>query len=63
MQDILKIFTTELEPVLYISKFLPSLVFQPLQLAVILNFAKNGGNAFGIDESDGPLMSQSSAQS
>lgn len=58
MEDILAIFTAEIEPILNISKFLPSLVFQPLQLAVISNFKKNGGNCLGIDESDGPVISE-----
>lgn len=58
MGDILDIFKARIEPILNISKFLPSLVFQPLQLAVISNFKKNGGNALGMDESHGPLISK-----
>lgn len=58
MKDILDIYTTDLEPILNIEGFLPSLVFQPLQLAVISNFKKNGGNALGISEDDGPLISK-----
>lgn len=58
MSDILDIFTAELEPILNISSFLPSLVFQPLQIAVLRNFDKNGGNALGLRESDGPLISE-----
>ena len=57
--DILELWTADIQPILGIADFLPSLVFQPLTLPVIKNFAKNGGNALGITEADGPLTSES----
>lgn len=56
--DILEIWKGEVDPILDIANFLPTLAVQPLQLAVISHFSKNGGNALGIDESDGPLASR-----
>lgn len=55
--DVLEIYKATVDNILDIADFLPSLVYQPLQLAVIAKFAKNGGNALGIDASDGPLTS------
>ena len=58
MADILDIWLADIQPILNITSFLPSLVFQPLTEPIIANFAKNGGNALGITSADGPLNSK-----
>lgn len=56
--DILDVWYQDIQPIINITDFLPALVFQPLTDPVIKNFAKNGGNALGITEADGPLTSK-----
>jgi len=56
--DILDIWYADIQPIINITDFLPSLVFQPLTEPIIHNFAKNGGNALGIIDADGPLTSK-----
>ena len=34
---------------------IPALIFEPITKNVISYFNKNGGNALGIEDSDGPL--------
>jgi len=55
LSDIFQIWQTDIQPILNITSFLPALVFQPLTVPVIQKFAKNGGNALGITDEDGPL--------
>ncbi|KAM0418877.1 hypothetical protein ACHAPT_012142 [Fusarium lateritium] len=38
------------------SNIVPFLVFQPIPLNILSAMQKNGGNALGLDPSDGPLM-------
>lgn len=53
---ILEIFINEMNTVGNASNILPALVMQPITKPVISHFAKRGGNALGIAESDGPLI-------
>ncbi|KAL8820642.1 MAG: hypothetical protein Q9223_001186 [Gallowayella weberi] len=53
---ILDIFRREVELLTDARGFLPALVMQPLTIPQIRLFRKNGGNALGITEEDGPLV-------
>jgi hypothetical protein len=55
----INIFIEELEKIKHVVGLIPSLTFQPITLNEIRNFRKNGGNALGIEESDGPLVGRS----
>ncbi len=53
---ILDIFVQEIEPIKNTAAdFLPALVMQPITKPMIRLFRRNGGNALGIAEEDGPL--------
>ena len=53
---ILDLFVSEMEGILNATGILPALVMQPITKGVISHFGKNGGNALGIEEDDGPLI-------
>ncbi|KAL8772550.1 MAG: hypothetical protein Q9209_002211 [Squamulea sp. 1 TL-2023] len=53
---ILDIFVNEAESIIDAAGILPALVMQPITLPMIRLFRKNGGNALGIAEEDGPLI-------
>ncbi|KAL8910197.1 MAG: hypothetical protein Q9171_004495 [Xanthocarpia ochracea] len=54
--QILDIFVQEIDPIKNTAAgFLPALVMQPITIPMIRLFRKNGGNALGITEEDGPL--------
>ena len=55
--DILNIWYEDIQPIINITDFLPALVFQPLTDPVIARMQKNGGNALGLTDADGPLTS------
>lgn len=55
MEDITEIFMDELSAVKDAPDILPSLVYQPMTTAITSHFLKNGGNALGISDRDGPL--------
>ncbi|KAL8940032.1 MAG: hypothetical protein Q9216_003031 [Gyalolechia sp. 2 TL-2023] len=55
-QQIFDIFIEEMDPVKDAIGALPALVMQPISKSVIRNFSKNGGNALGLADVDGPLM-------
>lgn len=40
-------------------RFIGTIAYQPLTEGMIANFAKNGGNALGVNGSQGPLISES----
>ena len=54
--QILNLFVTEINSVTDAEGIIPALVLQPITTDVISYFSKNGGNALGIAESDGPLI-------
>ncbi|KAL8752367.1 MAG: hypothetical protein Q9199_005784 [Rusavskia elegans] len=54
--QILDIFVQEVETIKDAADILPALVMQPITLPMIRLFRKNGGNALGISEGDGPLL-------
>ena len=57
LQDqILELFVTEVNSIKDAEGILPALVLQPITTDVISYFSKNGGNALGITEPDGPLI-------
>ena len=56
---ILDIFVQEVNRVKDAKDLLPALVMQPITKPMISHFSKNGGNALGIDEEDGPLICKS----
>lgn len=56
LAKILEIFIFEVEGIKDVAGILPSLIFQPITKPIISYFSKNGANALGIVESDGPLI-------
>lgn len=54
-REILDIYVSEVEGIKDAEGLLPAVVFQPITKDIISYFSKNGGNALGIAESDGPL--------
>ena len=54
--QILELFVTEVNSIKDAEGIIPALVLQPITTDVISYFSKNGGNALGIAESDGPLI-------
>ena len=46
----------EVNKVKIVPDLVPSLVLQPITTATTSHFGKNGGNALGIDDRDGPLI-------
>ena len=54
--QILELFIKEVNSIKDAKGILPALVLQPITTDVISHFSKNGGNALGIAESDGPLI-------
>ena len=56
LAKLLEIFVSEVEGVKDVAGILPSLTLQPITKPVASYFSKNGGNALGIVESDGPLI-------
>ncbi|KAF7197662.1 FAD-dependent monooxygenase CTB5 [Pseudocercospora fuligena] len=56
MSKCLDIFEEELESVKDVEGIVPVMLFQPFTTAVIKHFARNGGNALGITDEDGPLL-------
>lgn len=55
IKEIVSIYMSEITPVENITGLLPTLIFQPIPTTMTSHFSKNGGNALGISESDGPL--------
>lgn len=53
---ILDMWLAEVEGIKDAEGILPALVMQPITKNIISHFSKNGGNALGIEESDGPLI-------
>ena len=53
---ILEIFMGEVTGIKDAEGILQALIFQPITKDIISYFSKNGGNALGIAESDGPLI-------
>ncbi|MCJ1266760.1 hypothetical protein MMC22_006645 [Lobaria immixta] len=56
LAKLLEIFVSEVEGVKDVAGILPSLILQPITKPVASYFSKDGGNALGIVESDGPLI-------
>ena len=54
-KEVLAIYLDLVETIKDVENVLPSLVIQPITQNTIVQFGKNGGNALGISESDGPL--------
>lgn len=52
----MEIYLTEIEPLREAEGMLPSLVIQVISKAEISKMTKNGGNALGLKEVDGPLL-------
>lgn len=55
MADITKIYMEEVGNIKNVSGVLPSLIYQPITTAMTSHFSKNGGNALGFSDKDGPL--------
>jgi hypothetical protein len=56
MADVQKIFEEEAANIISAANVVPALVFQPISTAMTSHFTRNGGNALGITEADGPLV-------
>lgn len=60
MAGIQSIFESEVQNIKNVTGILPAVTFQPISTAMTSKFAKNGGNALGISEADGPLICEHS---
>ncbi|SLM41428.1 fad binding domain-containing protein [Lasallia pustulata] len=60
LAEILEIYASETDPIKDIPDILPSCSFQPITIAQMSHFSKNGGNALGISSDGGPLICKSS---
>lgn len=56
LNDIQQIWESEVTNIMGVADVLPALAFQPISTAMSSHFAKNGGNALGINAADGPLV-------
>lgn len=56
LKEIMKIYMLEIEPIRNLKGMIASIPMQLITKDEISNFANNGGNAFGIDPDDGPLL-------
>jgi hypothetical protein len=56
LNDVQAILESEVTTTMNVTNVLPALVFQPISLAMISHMSKNGGNALGITEANGPLV-------
>lgn len=59
LSKILDIFLEESEAIKNVPGVLPNYVMQPISQISLAGNSKRGGNALGITESDGPLISMS----
>ncbi len=48
-----------MDPIKNLVGAVPALVMQPISRSVIALFSKNGGNALGLADTEGPLMRKS----
>lgn len=55
MAEITKIYMDEVSTIKAVEGVLPSLIYQPITTAMTSHFSKNGGNALGFSDKDGPL--------
>lgn len=53
---ILEIYASETEVIKTVPDVFPYCSFQPITIAQMSYFTKNGGNALGITSEDGPLI-------
>jgi hypothetical protein len=56
LSKLVDIFIAETDAIKHVAGFLPSLILQIITKDEISAFKKNGGNALGISEDDGPLL-------
>lgn len=56
LAEILNICAFEIEAIKNRSNIFPVCFFQPITIAQMSHFSKNGGNALGISSDDGPLI-------
>jgi hypothetical protein len=56
MSKLLDIYIAEIEAIKNVQGLLPSLIMQVVTREEIATFQRNGGNAFGITDRDGPLL-------
>jgi hypothetical protein len=59
MGELQSLFASMIPSIANATNVLPALAFQPISKQIISHFAKNGGNALGITEEDGPLIRKS----
>lgn len=58
LKQLARIYFEEVEPLRHVNGFVPGMITQTLAKDEIAQFQRNGGNAFGIKEEDGPLISK-----
>jgi hypothetical protein len=61
MTKLLDIYIAEINGIKHVTGLLPSLIMQVITREEILAFQRNGGNALGITDKDGPLLRKSSS--
>lgn len=54
--QIFDIFFEEIDPIKDIAGAIPALIMQPISKDTISRFSRNGGNALGLADAEGPLM-------
>jgi len=55
MSDVIAIYQEEVNKINNVTDLVASLIYQPISTAISSHFRKNGGNALGFDDRDGPL--------
>jgi len=56
MSKLVDIYIAEIDAIKHVSGLLPSLIMQIITREEISAFERNGGNALGITDEDGPLL-------
>lgn len=56
MTKLLDIYIVEINAIKHVTGLLPSLIMQVITREEILAFQRNGGNALGITDKEGPLL-------
>lgn len=56
LNEMTEIYIEEVDKIKNVTGVVPALIIQPVTTSVISHFSKNGGNALGITDADGPLI-------
>jgi len=56
MSKLVDLYIAEIDAIKHVSGLLPSLIMQIITKEEIAAFQRNGGNALGVTDKDGPLL-------